>query len=429
MDRQRHLRLQVGLASAALLVAAAVQPSAAAEPGDFSYAQGWRIGQHPRELADVNGDGRADAVGFGDAGVLVGYGLDHGAFSPATLKASAFGRDQGWRVDRHERTLADLNADGRADVVGFGEDGLHLSYSAPNGVITTPSHPEPDLADYGVAQGWRVDRHPRELADVNGDGRADVVGFGDAGTWVSVAHHQDDFLVELRSPVLGVGDFGHDQGWRVDRHPRELADVNGDGRADVVGFGDAGTWVSYARPDGTFSAAALKVRDFGHDQGWRTDRHPRQLADVDGDGRADVVGFGDAGTWVSYARPDGTFSAAALKVRDFGHDQGWRVDRHPRFVERATSGQGADVVGFGDGGTYFSFSGPGETLSAAWLGFEEFGHHQGWRADRHPRELADVSGDGIPDVVGFGERQPVVATLLIHAVPPDIFEHDPATGG
>ncbi len=375
MDRQRHLRLQVGLASAALLVAAAVQPSAtAAEPGDFSYAQGWRIGQHPRELADVNGDGRADAVGFGNAGVLVGYGLDDGAFSPATLKASAFGRDQGWRVDRHERTLADLNADGRADVAGFGEDGLHLSYSASNGVITTPSHPEPDLADYGVAQGWRVDRHPRELADVNGDGRADVVGFGDAGTHVSVAHHQDDFLVELRPPVLGVGDFGHGQGWRTDRHPRQLADVNGDGRADVVGFGDAGTWVSYAHPDGTFSAAALKVRDFGH-------------------------------------------------------DQGWRVDRHPRFVERATSGQGADVVGFGDGGTYFSFSGPGETLSAAWLGFEEFGHHQGWRADRHPRELADVSGDGIPDVVGFGERRPVVATLLIHAVPPDIFENDPATGG
>ncbi|MFI7582156.1 hypothetical protein ACH9D3_17340, partial [Kocuria sp. M4R5S9] len=131
----------------------------------------------------------------------------------------------------------------------------------------------------------------------------------------------------------------------------------------------------------------------------------------------------------SYARPDGTFSTAALEVRDFGHDQGWRVDRHPRFVERTTSRQGADVVGLGDRGTYFSFSGPGETMSAAWLGFEEFGHHQGWRVERHPRALADVSGDGIPDVVGFGERQSMVVTLLIHAVPPDIFENDPATGG
>ncbi|MFF0905406.1 UNVERIFIED_CONTAM: VCBS repeat-containing protein [Kocuria sp. CPCC 205316] len=177
----------MGLASAVLLVAAAAPPSAAAEPGSFSYAQGWRVGQHPRELADVNGDGRADAVGFGDAGVLVGYGLDDGTFSPATLKASSFGRDQGWRVDRHERALADLNADGRADVVGFGEDGLYLSYSVPNGVITTPTHSDPDLADYGVDQGWRVDRHPRKLADATGDGRADVIGFGDAGTYLSVA--------------------------------------------------------------------------------------------------------------------------------------------------------------------------------------------------------------------------------------------------
>ena len=32
-----------------------------------------------------------------------------------------------------------------------------------------------------VAGGWRVDRHPRFLADVTGDGPADIVGFGDAG--------------------------------------------------------------------------------------------------------------------------------------------------------------------------------------------------------------------------------------------------------
>ena len=34
------------------------------------------------------------------------------------------------------------------------------------------------------AGGWRVDRHPRFLADLTGDGRADIVGFGDAGVWV-----------------------------------------------------------------------------------------------------------------------------------------------------------------------------------------------------------------------------------------------------
>jgi hypothetical protein len=42
------------------------------------------------------------------------------------------------------------------------------------------------IANYAFnAGGWRVDQHPRFLADINGDGRADVVGFGNAGVYVS----------------------------------------------------------------------------------------------------------------------------------------------------------------------------------------------------------------------------------------------------
>jgi hypothetical protein len=44
------------------------------------------------------------------------------------------------------------------------------------------------LASGGIktasAGGWRVDQHPRLTADTSGDGRADVVGFGNAGAYV-----------------------------------------------------------------------------------------------------------------------------------------------------------------------------------------------------------------------------------------------------
>jgi Common central domain of tyrosinase len=46
---------------------------------------------------------------------------------------------------------------------------------------------------------------------------------------------------------LVVANFGYDAnagGWRVEQHPRFLADLTGDGRADIVGFGEAGVWVS-----------------------------------------------------------------------------------------------------------------------------------------------------------------------------------------
>ena len=163
-----------------------------------------------------------------------------------------------------------------------------------------------------VAGGWRVDRHPRFMADTTGDGRADIVGFGDAGVYVSRAQANGTFA----APQLVVGNFGYVAGgWRVDRHPRFMADTTGDGRADIVGFGDAGVYVSRAQANGTFAAPQLVVGNFGYVAGgWRVDRHPRFMADTTGDGRADIVGFGDAGVYVSRAQANGTFAAPQLVV-------------------------------------------------------------------------------------------------------------------
>ena len=48
-----------------------------------------------------------------------------------------------------------------------------------------------------------------------------------------------------------MGNYGYDLGgWRVDRHPRLLAEVNDDGKADVIGFGNAATYVSLSTGGG-----------------------------------------------------------------------------------------------------------------------------------------------------------------------------------
>ncbi|MDK1361999.1 VCBS repeat-containing protein, partial [Arthrobacter sp. zg-Y1219] len=52
-----------------------------------------------------------------------------------------------------------------------------------------------------------------------------------------------------------------------------------------------------------------------------------------GDGRADIIGFGDGGVWVSLNNGDGTFKAPARVVDNFAYTAGeWRVEKHPRFV-------------------------------------------------------------------------------------------------
>jgi hypothetical protein len=65
---------------------------------------------------------------------------------------------------------------------------------------------------------------------------------------------------------------------------------------------------SVSRGDGTFTGSQLVVTDFGFNTGgWRIDRHPRLLADINRDGLADIVGFGDAGIYTALSRGDGTF--------------------------------------------------------------------------------------------------------------------------
>ena len=180
---------------------------------------------------------------------------------------------------------------------------------------------------------WSVERNPRFLADITGDGRADIVGFGDTGVWTALSNGDGTF----QPPRVVLADFCLQAGgWRVDRHPRFLADITGDGRADIVGFGDAGVWTALSNGDGTFQAPQFVLADLGFEAGgWRVDKHPRFLADITGDGRADIVGFGDAGVWTALSNGDGTFQAPQFVLADLGFEAGgWRVEKHPALPRR-----------------------------------------------------------------------------------------------
>ncbi|MFE7631450.1 FG-GAP repeat domain-containing protein [Kocuria sp. NPDC057446] len=421
--RIHHLLLAATTAAALAACPAAVAPAAADQhtPADrdraprthldFGWTQGWRTDRHVRATGDVNGDGRADVVGIGDGGVHLALGTGSAELTGAGLVLRDFGVDQGWRTGLHPRRLADLDANGADDVVGFGNRGVFVSYGGPGGTLSAPRGPEATVRNFGVAQGWRTDRHLRELADLQGDGLVDVVGFGNDGIHAASGRPAGSPAAFAPS-TRRLADFGWDQGWRTDRHVRQLADVTGDGVLDVVGFGDAGVQVARGRADGTFAAPALVLREFGRAQGWRVGHHPRHVADVNADGRADIVGFGHAGVWVSHGTADGTFGAPSMTLRDFGAAQGWRPDRHQREVLDLNGDGRAEIVGFGSSGTFVSYAGFDGNFLVSTRNLRDYGWHQGWRPDRHLRQLADVTGDGLPEVVGFGERGTAVTAWL-----------------
>jgi FG-GAP-like repeat/Ricin-type beta-trefoil lectin domain-like len=312
---------------------------------------GWWAGAGARFLADTSGAGRADIVGLKPAKAAVtaasrGDGtfddeqsLHQGAPSPNPADL--------W-------TVVDTTGNGRPDLVVLAVGGVRVSSRGEDGRFT-PTGGKLVLKAFGHGQqagGWQAGEHPRFLADTTGNGRLDIVGCHDDGVWVSLQDEDGTF----GEPLFVLDDFGTDQGWSsVEEHPRFLVATTRGGAMDIVGLGPQGVAVARGNGDGTFAPAKLVLNDYGHAQGWTGTKHLRLLADVTGDGTPDIVGFGNEGVWVSHGRGDGTFEQAQLVCRGFGYNDdvgAWRVGHHPRFLADITGDGRLDIVGFGGPGVY-----------------------------------------------------------------------------
>ena len=329
----------------------------------FTIANGWsNQTSYPRQVADVNGDGFADIIGFASAGTYVSLGQVNGTFASATLALGSFGSSAaagGWTSqDTVPRHVVDVNGDGRADVVGFASSGVYVALGQSNGTFGAA---QLAVNGFTIANGWsNQTSYPRQVADVNGDGFADIIGFASAGTYVSLGQVNGTFA----SATLALGNFGSSAaagGWTSqDAVPRLVADVNGDGRADVVGFAFSGVYVALGQSNGTFGASTLAHSGYGATSGGWTSQttYPRQLADVNGDGRADIIGFASNGTYISLGQSNGTFGTMFRATSSFGTTAasgGWGSQNTvPRMVADVNGDGKGDIVGFASTGVLVS---------------------------------------------------------------------------
>jgi REP element-mobilizing transposase RayT len=308
----------------------------------FDLSHGWTVSGFVRTVGDVNGDGMDDLVGFGQNGVWVSLSTGSG-FPTPTRWVQAFDLAHGWTVQDYVRTVGDVNGDGMDDLVGFGQNGVWVSLSTGSGFPT----PTRWVQAFDLAHGWTVQDYVRTVGDVNGDGMDDLVGFGQNGVWVSLSTGSG-----FPTPTRWVQAFDLAHGWTVQDYVRTVGDVNGDGMDDLVGFGQNGVWVSLSTGS-SFPTPSKWTSSFDLSHGWTVQDYVRMVGDVNGDGKADVVGFGQDGVYIGLSTGT-TFSLPSRRTTSFDLSHGWTVSQYVRTVGDVNGGGKADLVGFGLNGVYIA---------------------------------------------------------------------------
>ncbi|MFZ5891199.1 MAG: FG-GAP-like repeat-containing protein [Myxococcota bacterium] len=290
-----------------------------------------RSGYGSLRFADLNGDRKADVCGRRSDGVYCAI-ANSGSFREWTRWSTALSDAAGFAPVQYGSTLqlGDINADGRADLCARGPSGLTCALSSGSAFgsprLWSSNNDFSDADGWGAAAGYYGSL---DLGDVNGDGRADVCGRGPAGI-VCALSNGTRFAAKTG---WKTDDFSDAHGWLPEWHGAtvQLADVNGDRRADVCGrsYGGIGCALSNGS---SFGEMRWTGNHFSNRDHW-ADASARYLAirfaDVNGDGKADTCGRNTTGVVCQFARGDGTFADYRyLNNAELRDDQGFVAEKY-----------------------------------------------------------------------------------------------------
>ena len=189
---------------------------------------------------------------------------------------------QGWQGNLGLKAT-DLDADGRADLLGVLANGDLMAYRN-----TGCSNNVPAFASTGVkvGQGWSSAQLP-VLGDLCGDRDTDLLTIDAAGN-LKAFNNSGAFTGSMFSSVSQVG-----SGWTK---PLQLSavELNGDGRADLLAVLSDGTLAAFRNAGCTNGVPAFDARvDVGG--GWTSTNLP-VVTDLNGDSQADLLSVDGTGT-------------------------------------------------------------------------------------------------------------------------------------
>ncbi|MCP3978340.1 MAG: hypothetical protein GY716_03270 [bacterium] len=389
-------------------------------------------------IGDLNGDGTPElAIGSkfdddqaGNAGtVVVVSGSDRTVWCRLTDPTGAGTDNLGWSV----AGIGDVDSDAIPDIaVGVPLD--NNAEGADAGKIVLFSGADctviRELIDPNGASSDRLGWSVAGIADVTGDGVADVVGgapfdhtaFGDAGSVVLFSGADGTVAFKATDPLGGGSD---NLGWSV----AAVGDIDGDGmpdvaagayRADTTQGVDTGHVLLFSSADGSL------VRRLVDPNGVNSDQLGYAVAGIDdlsGDGIADVLagvvgddnaGGSGAGAVLVFSGADGSVVRTLLDPAGAVQDQlGFAVASVPDangdgMPDVAAAAPFRDTPQDDDVGRVLLFSGADGTV------LRTFADAEGAFEDQLGTALAvaELNGDGVPDLVAgapFAESEEEVS--------------------
>jgi MYXO-CTERM domain-containing protein len=318
------------------------------------------IATGPATEHDVDGDGRADLVSARDDGnAWVWAGKADGTFAAAV---SSFGGSlDAANVDGSGHYLvgvADVTGEGRSDLVSVGDDGSAYVWPGQStkkfGSAVSSFAGTYDLANLD-GSGHQV----VGVADVTGDGRADLVSaHGNGNAYVYPGAASGAFGSSVAS-FEGTFDSANHDG--TGHYAVGVADVTGDGRADLVTVHENGNGYVYpGQSGGSFGSGVASFDGTLDHANWDgSGHHVVDVADVTGDGKADLVTVHtDGNAYVYPGQASGAFASGVAsfdKTMDLANHDGtghWVVG-----LADITGDGSADLVSMADDGNAYVWPG------------------------------------------------------------------------
>jgi RHS repeat-associated protein len=283
---------------------------------------------------DFNGDGKRDIARVNGANtteaMTIALSNGNGTFAAAASGPSRYVSSSYYDTKRDiSRVMyGDFNGDGKTDIAAVeGAVGacanMSIYLSNGNGTFAAPvAGPYRCISgvkDTGYADNYcraTFDLERLRVADVNGDGKDDIIAIEGWGTTqamsVYLAAGSGTFTGAIAGPARSIG--GSCEAASLDAARIKIADVNGDGRQDIVaveGWGSAPAMSVYlGNGDGTFAAAAAGPA-YSVSANLTTanvEVGRVNLVDANGDGKADIFVLGAPST-IYLSHGNGTFAA------------------------------------------------------------------------------------------------------------------------